>query len=225
MHCKKVNKLKLSHDLFITQLFFLFSSYAGLHCKTVSGYAKGAEYKPGMKFTGEQGQHSWNGVLVEGAWRLVDCHWAARRLVGKKVTPENVRYELDEYYFMPDPRQLIFTHFPDDPNWQLLDKSIALADFENLVPVKSAFFKYGLQIMSHREAVIRSSREVTIRVGCPSFQAVNLAFTFTLTYEDGGEEFRGTKLNRFGMQELVDNVSFFTIRPPEKGERKKNRTR
>jgi len=193
-------------------------SYAGLHCKTLSGYAKGAEYKPGMKFVSEQGQHSWNAVLVDGTWRLVDCHWAARRLVGKKVTVEDVRYELDEYYFMPDPHQLIFTHFPDELNWQLLEQSISLHDFENLVPVKSAFFKYGLQIMSHKEAVIATQKEVTIRIGCPVLRADTLAFTFTLAYNDTGkEDFKGMKLNRFGMQEMVDNVSFLTIRPPEQG--------
>lgn len=192
-------------------------SYAGLHCRTLSGYAKGAEYRPGMKFTSEQGQHSWNAVLVNGAWRLVDCHWAARRLVGRKVAPENVRYELDEYYFMPDPHQLIFTHYPDDANWQLLERVISLADFEHLVPVKSAFFKYGLQILSHREAVIRTNREVTVRIGCPSQRAQYLAFTFTLTTEDGSEELGGVKMNRFGMQETLENIAFFTIRPPQKG--------
>ena len=205
--------MSLIKILYITLCGYFFS-YAGLHCKTISGYAKGAEYKPGMKFTGEQGQHSWNAVLVNGAWRLVDCHWAARRLVGKKVTPENVRYELDEYYFMPDPHQLIFTHFPDDLSWQLLERPISLGDFENLVPVKSAFFKYGLQILSHREAVIRTNREVTIRIGCPPIKAQSLAFTFTLAFDNGKEEHGGLKLNRYGMQEMVDNVSFFTIRPP-----------
>ena len=77
-----------------------------------------------------------------------------------QVTADNVRYELDEYYFMPDPHQLIFTHMPQDSNWQLMERPISLADFENLVPVKSAFFKYGLQILSHREAVIETNREV-----------------------------------------------------------------
>jgi len=37
-----------------------------------------------------------------------------------------------------------------------------------------------------------------------------------LAYDNGNEEFHGVKLNRFGMQEMVDNVSYFTIRPPEK---------
>ena len=170
-----------------------------------------------MKFINEQGQHSWNAVLVNGAWRLVDCHWAARRLVGRKVAPENVRYELDEYYFMPDPHQLVFTHFPDDTNWQLLERTISLSDFEHLVPVKSAFFKYGLQILSHREAVIHTNREVTIRIGCPAQKAAHLAFTFTLTTDDGSEELNGVKMNRFGMQETLENIAFFTIRPPQKG--------
>jgi len=97
------------------------------------------------------------------------------------VTPENVRYELDEYYFMPDPHQLIFTHFPDELGWQLLERAISLTDFENLVPVKSAFFKYGLQILGHREAVIRTHQEVTIRIGCPPFK-VFVSFKFTSLY-------------------------------------------
>lgn len=83
-------------------------------------------------------------------------------------TPENVRYELDEYYFMPEPHQLIFTHFPDDSRWQLLEKPIKLNEFETLVSVKSAFFKYGLQVVDHREAVIQVQEEVTVRIACPA---------------------------------------------------------
>lgn len=148
---------------------------------------------------------------------MVDCHWAARRLVGRKITAENVRYELDEYYFMPDPEQLIFTHYPDDKNWQLLASPVTIDEFENMVPVKSAFFKFGLQILSHRNAVIRTQNEITLRISCPPHMASTLAFTFTLTFDNGKDEFQGTKLNRFGMQEMVENVSFFTLRPPTKG--------
>jgi len=85
-------------------------SYAGLHCKTLTGYAKGADYKPGMKFVDHPSQHSWNTVLVNGRWQLIDCHWAARRLVGQKVYTPLISAEMTAtifclficlFYFIP----------------------------------------------------------------------------------------------------------------------------
>jgi len=84
-----------------------------------------------------------------------------------QVRPENVRYELDEYYFMSDPCQLIFSHFPDTPDWQLLDKPISLSTFEDLVLVKSLFFKYGLWVLDCFEAVIQTEDEITLRIAIP----------------------------------------------------------
>ncbi|ESN89888.1 hypothetical protein HELRODRAFT_104535 [Helobdella robusta] len=192
-------------------------NYAGLHCKTLSGVAKGAEYKPGMKFTpGQKGQHSWNAVFVNGTWQLVDCHWAARRLVGDKNSADSIRFELDEYYFMPAPSQLIFSHFPDDPSWQLLSRQLTQAEFEHLVPCKPAFFKYGLQLYSHVDAIIDCSERVTIRLDCPPDKAHSMKFTFNLKYEDGNEAFQGVPLNQFAMMEVAANACYITIRPPEK---------
>ena len=57
------------------------TSYAGLHCVTLSGWAKGVEYKPGMPITTSTApNHSWNAVFVDGNWQLVDSHWATRYL-------------------------------------------------------------------------------------------------------------------------------------------------
>lgn len=191
-------------------------SYANLHCKTLTGYAKGAEYKPGNQFVGQQGQHSWNAVLIKGIWQLVDCHWAARRLVGKKLTSDNVRYELDEYYFMPAPTQLIYSHFPENATWQLLEKPLTLAEFEELVPVKPTFFKYGLELLSHTNAIIHCNNDVSIRIDCPPEKVKSMRFTFNVTYDDGREEYEGIKLNRYGMQEVAGHVCFVNFRPPEK---------
>jgi len=80
---------------------------------------------------------------------------------------------------MPAPSQLVFTHFPDDPDWQLLERPIDLEEFESLVPLKPTFFKYGLHLLSHTNAVIRcpAGRDVSVRIECPK-KKVNTVCNF-----------------------------------------------
>ncbi|KAK3096055.1 hypothetical protein FSP39_022576 [Pinctada imbricata] len=131
-------------------VFDTMCNYAGLHSKIISGFAKGADYKPGQQFTPGSNQHSWNAVYIYGTWCLVDAHWAARRIIGKQATVEEFHYQLDEYFFLPDPHQLIYTHYPDDSQWQLLERPVVLEEFENMPHMKPQFFKYGLEFVSHR---------------------------------------------------------------------------
>ena len=70
------------------------------------------------------------------------------------------------------------SHFPDDPSWQLLSRQLTQAEFEHLVPCKPAFFKHGLQLYSHVDAIIECSDKVTIRLDTP--QDKNIKFTFNL---------------------------------------------
>jgi len=68
-------------------------SYSGMHCVTLSGWAKGVDYKPGAPITSTPPNHSWNAVFIDGNWQLVDCHWATRYLQAERNTPESLVYE------------------------------------------------------------------------------------------------------------------------------------
>ena len=54
-------------------------------------------------------------------------------------------YGSDDFYFLSDPEKLIFSHFPEDCDWQLLDNPKQLPDFEKQAFIKRHFFKLGSQ--------------------------------------------------------------------------------
>lgn len=75
------------HD---TSVISCFVRYSGVTAVVLTGFAKGLDYRPGDKFKGTDYNHSWNAVLIDSNWYLVDSHWATRYLVSEKNMPENL---------------------------------------------------------------------------------------------------------------------------------------
>ncbi|XP_052212755.1 uncharacterized protein LOC127831756 isoform X2 [Dreissena polymorpha] len=108
------------------KVFDTMCTNAELHSEIIRGYAKGVGYLPGQTFTPEKPDHAWNAVNIFGTWCLFDADWGARAVIEKQDTDENLQYTLEEFYFLTEPAHFIYSHFPVDPKWQLLERS-----FEN----------------------------------------------------------------------------------------------
>ncbi|CAF1205985.1 unnamed protein product [Adineta steineri] len=114
-----------------------------IECKKISGYAKGYSFKMGQKsFT--RTNHAWNVLRLEEHWYLVDSTWGA----GHLDTNNHNQKELNSFYFLVPPEQMIYRHLPEDSQWQLLMSSISMDDFIHLPYVLPAFFEHNLDIVS-----------------------------------------------------------------------------
>ncbi|KAL4236037.1 hypothetical protein ACF0H5_004423 [Mactra antiquata] len=167
-------------------LFMRLCSYAGLHCVEIKGHSKSVGYEPGMRIQPEMFQNTWNAVLIDGDWRLVQCNWGARHLVLNKdrkrggsagkskengvngedktktddksgKSKDKIRYQYDEHYFLTDPDQFIQEFWPKEKEWQLLEAPISLDEFEALPFVRSVFFHFGMRFDRTMPAVIETN--------------------------------------------------------------------
>lgn len=113
---------------------------AGLDAEKVSGYAKGYGYAVGDKFTDTD--HSWNAIKIDNTWRLFDATWAngfGTNKNGKLVST----IKFDPYWFDVPPDEFIFSHLPEDNNWQLTNPTITMTQYEKLPFLNDSFFKMG----------------------------------------------------------------------------------
>lgn len=129
-------------------LFKALCDELGIPCEVVSGYAKGIDYQIGMPI--DEPNHSWNAVKIFGKWHLADPTWGAN--------DKNNR--TNDYYFLPPPERLIFTHFPERANWQLLPHRINMYEFERKQLVYPTFFDLNLQSFNHVESMVETSLSI-----------------------------------------------------------------
>ena len=156
-----VLKSRMSICYGYSDLFLSLAREAGLEAVRITGYGKGYGYVPGWNFSGPS-NHAWNAVRINGSWYLIDCTWGAGYVSGEG---KYVR-QFDDHYFMTPPSQFIFSHFPEDARWQLLDMPLTEEEFENLVYLQADFFNLGL-MLGERNGTINATSQVNISIYAP----------------------------------------------------------
>lgn len=152
-------------------LFDSLAAAAGLRAVTVSGYAKGMGYRAGDRFSGPP-DHAWNAVMIDGRWELLDCTWAS----GLFYEGVGYRKKFDAFFFCTPPEQFLYTHFPEEARWQLVENPVSLEQFERMPYLKAPFFTRRLGEKDHRGCVIETESSTVV-------------FTFTAPH---GVDLRGT---------------------------------
>lgn len=122
-----------------SRLYRDISTYISLEVECVSCYAKGIGYQPGKKM--KEINHEYNVIKLNNKWYPIESTWGA----GHIDKNNNYKRELEEFYFLTDPEFLIYSHFPENPKWQLTKKKYTLEDFLKWPRFYKNFFKYGFK--------------------------------------------------------------------------------
>ena len=166
---------------------------AGFEVETVSGHARGYGFDAFGPEDVTTANHAWNAVRIDGEYYLVDTTWdAGSSSIGTRVfTP---RYST-KYLFLA-PEAFLFTHFPTDPNWQLLDVPVSPESFVGLPQLKGQFFETGLQLKTPLARVNPVGSTTRVRVAVPEGKLLlaELQSTKGETYA------HGTKLHEIGSE-------------------------
>ena len=133
------------------------------------------------------------------------------------MTFDPFRFEYDEHYFLADPDVIIKTHFPNDASWQLLMHPITMEQFNEAVPLKPDFFKFGFELQNHQKAVIDvPNGDLDIRLSCPP----GFILYCKVSTVEGGREvtMRGIHFHQFVfIHQVTEDMMACFIRIPEPG--------
>jgi len=140
------------------RLFKTLCIYSGIQAEVINGYARTEATKRIQRF---RPNHSWNAVLIDSVWKLLDVTWASGYISWHEG--EFVR-QLDEQYFLSTPEQFIREHYPDDLRWTLMDDPPLMPEFRHSPFKQKSFSKYQITSYNPEKGVIEVSGGDTILI-------------------------------------------------------------
>ena len=115
--------------------------------------------------------HVWNTVKVNGKWQLYDPTWGA----GSVRDGRRFIREYNPKWYEVDPEEMIKTHMPFDPIWQLREP-IQYKDFEENLPIKVSANPYNSEslIAQHLQQDEKSRMENQLKRSLQLGEGTNL---------------------------------------------------
>ncbi len=143
-------------------VFEVLLTTAGIENKKISGYARGYGFnlfKGDEKF---EANHAWTAVKLAGKWSLIDVTWNSGYIDGMYFTPN---YSLG--YFMMPPEKFLYTHFPEDPQWQLVTDPKEFWEFAEMPYLTDRFFALDLDLVTPPARVYNTTEEFKLQFKIP----------------------------------------------------------
>lgn len=107
----------------------------GIPCVVIHGYARTARSPLFDDENPATPNHAWNKVLIHGDWYMVDTARDAGTFDGRNY---EAAYSTD--YLFLKPEHGVFTHFPANPEDQLLSGPVSASTYVSLAPLNARFF-------------------------------------------------------------------------------------
>ena len=140
------------------RLFASLCFHAGLQSEIISGYARTRNNNGSSKF---RSNHSWNAVMIDSTWHLLDATWASGYFInGSNEFIQQYSHE----YFLSDPKVFIKDHYPEDLKWTLLTETPTLEEFKNSPFRYGAFAKYKIQSFKPANGIIEVAHGDSIQI-------------------------------------------------------------
>lgn len=195
----------------------------------IIGYSKHAKLEIGES---PNSFHAWVALVINHKWWLVDPHWCCSSITGvgsagwslvahdiggeERSQEEKVIYKLDEDYFLTNPEEFIYSHFPRDNNaWQLLARPVTFQEFIDMAYLKPTFFNLDLRPLEQKKCVLYAPEgEIEIKIGTPHDRSIE--FRYQLWMSDA-QKIGNVKLERYCIMEQKDNTLICKSRFPVAG--------
>tara|TARA_R110001599_G_scaffold144948_4_gene327070 strand:- start:1070 stop:2020 length:951 start_codon:yes stop_codon:yes gene_type:complete len=141
----------------------------------IKGYARNSSNEIGV--IPSVTNHAWNAVKLNNKWQLVDATWAAGYEINNQW-----KKNFTEYYFYPNPEELIRTHLPENEAWQLVKNPMSKKAYASQPIIGQGFFNKNLILISPKNGII--SRNKTIE-----FKIKNLTLSEQISYQFKGQRY------------------------------------